>query len=518
MGQKTRGAIAAGHPKTVEAGQIIFELGGNAFDSAIAAVLASCVVESTLTSLGGGGFLLAHTQDHQDILFDFFCQTPHQKKPSDTLDFYPVDINFGGEVQRFNIGLGSMAVPGTLAGIFEVHQQLGRLPFHVVAEPAISYAENGYQVTPYNRLTFEILEPILTTLPESRKIYAPDEKLLQKGQTAYIKDFANTLRELIHQGSQSFYQGDIAHQLLKDCSSGGHLTLTDLSNYRVIKRHPLKINYRGYDLLTNPPPSSGGILIAWTLKLWNKISFNQIKLGSSQHLQLLAESMSWTNQARKNSYDNYIYHNRIIEQFLSQENLENYQFKLQNSINKWGSTTHISVVDSNGNAASVTNSSGEGSSYVIPNTGIMLNNMLGEADLNPFGFHLWPCDRRISSMMSPTIILRQGKPAIVLGSGGSNRIRTAILQVISNLLDFNCSLDEAISRPRVHWENNIFSMEPLEECDQSYKLTLPEATQVIQWTRPSMFFGGVHGVKCNGNGEMEAIGDPRRAGMGIVVQ
>ncbi|ACK64607.1 gamma-glutamyltransferase [Rippkaea orientalis PCC 8801] len=515
MGQKIRGAIAAGHPKTVEAGQIIFELGGNAFDAAIAAMLASFVVESTLTSAGGGGFLLAHTEDNQDILFDFFCQTPRDKKNSDILDFYPVDVNFGGQIQTFHIGLGSIAVPGTLAGIFQVHQQLGKLPFHVVAEPAINYAQNGYEVTPYNQFTFELLEPILTVYPESRKIYAPNNQLLTTGELSYNYDFVNTLNYLIEKGVKEFYQGEIAHQIVKDLSIGGYLTLEDLSHYQVIRRKPLKINYRGYELLTNPPPSSGGILIAWTLKLLEKFPLNQIKFGSHQHLQLLAEAMYLTNQARKKSYDNNIHHPNIMADFLSQNNLHYYQMQLEDVVNKWGSTTHISVIDSQGNAASVTNSNGEGSSYVIPNTGIMLNNMLGEADLNPLGFHSWPSDRRISSMMSPTIILREGKPEIVLGSGGSNRIRTAILQVICNLLDFQFSLSDAVANPRVHWENNIFSLEPMPENNHLDQLKLPESTQIVQWSEPNMFFGGVHGVS-DRNNSIEAIGDPRRAGQGMI--
>ncbi|MEA5532937.1 gamma-glutamyltransferase [Crocosphaera sp. XPORK-15E] len=516
MGEKTRGAIAAGHQKTAEAGQIIFELGGNAFDAAIAAMLASCVVESTLTSIGGGGFFLAHTKERQKILFDFFCQTPSQKKQIKDLDFYAVNLDFKGASQVFHIGLGSIAVPGTLAGIFEVHKQLGKLPFHVVAEPAIEYARNGYQVTKYNRVTFEILEPILTGSKNSQKLYAPDGNLLETGENAYIKDFANILEELIKKGVQEFYQGEIAHQIIRDVSPGGHLTLEDLSQYCVIKRHPIKFQYRGYEILTNPPPSSGGILIAYCLKLLENYPINSLEWGSKKHLEILAQVMALTNEARKMNYDNYVYQNNIVENFLSQENLEKSHKKLEKTLNKWGSTTHISVIDQEGNAASVTNSNGEGSSYVIPNTGIMLNNMLGEADLNPLGFHTWESDRRISSMMSPSIILKEGKPEIVLGSGGSNRIRTAILQVISNLLDFNLPLENAINCPRVHWEDNIFNLEPMSQLGNFESLDLPPETQIVPWQEPGMFFGGVHGVKYGEAGTLEGFGDPRRAGVAIV--
>lgn len=516
MNRKTHGAIAAGHPKTAQAGQLMLELGGNAFDGAIAAMFASFVVESTLTSSAGGGFLLAHTQDKQSILFDFFCQTPRVKKPIEEIEFYPVSINFGGATQTFHIGRGSVAIPSSLMGLFEVHQQLGNLPFSTVIEPAIDYARNGYEVTSYNRVTFEILEPILRASTESKKLYLSNNQLLKIGERAYVKDFANVLEELAKKGIQEFYQGDIAHQMLQDMKEGGYLTQKDLTHYSVIKRKPLQINYRGYKLLTNPPPSSGGILINYALKLLETVDLKDYEFGSQNHLQLLATVMAVTNDARKINYDNYIYDENIISQFLSQENISHSQDQLQRTINKWGSTTHISVIDEHGNAASVTNSNGEGSAYVIPNTGIMLNNMLGEADLNPLGFHRWPCNDRISSMMSPTLILKEGKPEIVLGSGGSNRIRTALLQVISNLLDFNFSLEDAINQPRIHWENNLFNLEPREPLITIENLQLPPDTQTILWEELSMFFGGVHGVRRKENNSLEAVGDLRRSGFGMV--
>jgi gamma-glutamyltranspeptidase / glutathione hydrolase len=510
MNQKTRGVIAAGHQKTAEAGQAMFALGGNAFDAASAAILTAFVAESNLASAAGGGFLLAHTQDKRDILFDFFCQTPLYKRPAQEVDFYPINVNFGsgGEIQTFHIGLGSIATPGGLAGVWEVHRQLGKLPFEIVAQPAIDCARNGFIVNNFNNFTFNLLEPILTRYPESRQIYAPDSQLLTAGQTCYMKDFAATLTELARYGIKTFYEGEIAHQLAKDLSEVGYLTLEDLGNYRVIARKPLKINYRGCELLTNPPPSSGGSLIAFALKLLETLDLSQIEFGSRQHLEILARVMYLTNEARKDRYDTRLYDEKIEQHFLDTKYLENYQ-------NKLGSTTHISVLDRDGNAASVTVSNGEGSSYIIPGTGIMLNNMLGEADLNPLGFHNWKCDRRISSMMSPTIVLRDGNPELVLGSGGSNRIRTAILQVISNLLDFNLSLEQAVTSPRVHWENGIFSVEPLSVPDAIARSRLPEATQVVLWQEKNMFFGGVHAVRHAPNGEMEGIGDVRRQGVAL---
>ena len=207
---QTRGVIAAGHQKTAEAGREMFALGGNAFDAAIAAVLASFVVEPTLTSAAGGGFFLAHTQDQQNILFDFFSQTPRSKQPPQNLDFYPVDVNFGGENQTFHIGMGAIAVPGNIAGVFEVHKRLGKLPLKEVAQPAIDYAKNGFRISPFQGFCFQLLHPILLAQAESRKIYAPGGKLLTAGEMCSMKEFAATLTHLVNDGVAEFYRGDIA--------------------------------------------------------------------------------------------------------------------------------------------------------------------------------------------------------------------------------------------------------------------------------------------------------------------
>jgi gamma-glutamyltranspeptidase/glutathione hydrolase len=263
--------------------------------------------------------------------------------------------------------------------------------------------------------------------------------------------------------------------------------------------------------LTNSPPSSGGILIAFALELLSKVDLAGIRFGTSQHLQILAEVMRLTNVARKDGYDNNLYQTDVENIFLSATHLAQYQHQLTDNIKKWGSTTHVSVIDEEGNAASVTSSNGEGSSYVIPGTGIMVNNMLGEEDLNPQGFHQWQENMRISSMMSPTIVLKDNRPEIVLGSGGSNRIRTAILQVISNIIDFKMPVDMAVNSPRVHWENDVFNLEP-GFSEEATKALLPSTSKSVLWNKKNMFFGGVHSVMENSEGVISSAGDARRNG------
>ncbi len=406
-----------------------------------------------------------------------------------------------------------------MAGFFHVHKKLGRLPLKVVAEPAIHYAREGVKLNKFQQYCLTLLEPIMTRDKDAKKIFAPQGKLLQTGETYKMTDLANTLELLVREGEDVFYR-EFAKIIAKDCrQKGGYLREDDFLNYQVIERKPLEVTYRQNKFLTNTPPSSGGALIAFSLKLLESQDLSKFKQSDYQYLQILSLVMEITNQARRDGYDSQLYDNDIIQKFLSSKHIQKYKLKLQNNINKWGSTTHISVIDKKGNAASMTTSNGEGSSYIIPGTGIMMNNMLGEEDLNPHGFHKWLPNKRISSMMSPTIVLdKNNQIKIVLGSGGSNRIRTAILQVILNIIDFKMKVSQAVEAPRIHWENNVFNIEPgfpeltIEKL-QNYTQTKKD--QFIKWSKTNMFFGGVHTVSKKENGEISGVGDIRRSGVSL---
>ncbi|MBU6230141.1 MAG: gamma-glutamyltransferase [Cyanobacteria bacterium REEB459] len=516
-----RGAVAAGHVLTAEAGAAMLRQGGNAFDAAIAAAFTACVTESVLTSLGGGGFLLAHTAAGHNVLFDFFCQTPESNPPPSQLDFFPIQANFGDTTQEFHVGLGSMAVPGSVAGYIDIHRQLGRLPLKTILAPARHWATRGITVGSFQAYCFEILSPILTASAAAQAIYVPGGKLLGPGDRLYLGAFADFLEALAQEGSDLFYQGDLAHRIATDCErQGGYLRLADLQSYRMIAREPLAVPYRGGLLLTNPPPSSGGTLIAFALKLLADALVPNLEHGSPGHVATLVEVMRLTNLARQDGYDSHLYQPGIADQFLSPAHSHPYQQQLKTAlqgVNKWGSTTHISAIDTEGNAVSLTTSNGEGSSYVIPGTAIMVNNMLGEEDLNPRGFHQWQPNQRISSMMAPTIVLHQGKPSLVLGSGGSNRIRTAILQVVSNVLDFGFDLDRAVHAPRLHWERGALHLEAGYDRPSLQAQGIGTAEDCTWWQASNMFFGGVHAVAVGADGSFTGVGDRRRNGACVIV-
>ncbi|WP_204138225.1 gamma-glutamyltransferase [Halomicronema sp. CCY15110] len=508
-----KGVVAAGHALTAAAGAEILRQGGNAFDAAIAAVMTAWVTESVLTSAGGGGFLLAHTRDGHNCLFDFFSQTPRSNRLSQAPNFYPIYANFGDTVQEFHIGLGSMAVPGAVVGLLHVHERLGKLPLAAIAEPAIHHAQQGVTVNPFLAYVYELLDPILTATEAAKAMYTQDGHLLTAGDTLAMPDFAKTLKLMVEQGAAVFSEGAIAQQIDRDCrAAGGYLTLADMQQYRVIERQPLSLAYRDTTFLTNPPPSSGGTLIGFALKLLEQLDWGGTPPGSDRHLACLSQVMTLTNTARRHGFDHCLYDPDVAAAFLQQAHLQPYQATLAERVNRLGSTTHVSVIDREGNAASVTTSNGEGSSYIVPQTGMMLNNMLGEEDLHPHGFHQWAENQRISSMMAPTMILQNGQPELVLGSGGSNRIRTAILQVIANVVDFGMPLEQAIAAPRIHWERGTLHLEPGKNLPLTALNNLPDTDTVIPWQQQNMYFGGVHAVGVDAQGDLHGAGDARRGG------
>lgn len=516
---KHKGAVACGHPQTAEAAAQILNQGGNAFDAVIAAHLAACVTEPILSSLGGGGFLTVHTEQGQNIVYDFFAHTPRDKKPLADIDFYPITADFGETTQEFHIGMGSIAVPGSIRGLFEIHRDFGSLPLSIIAEPAISLAKQGVEVNPFQAYILDIIKPIYQhddTCFNTFKSLLPnaEKQLIQSGEILKLPDLANSIEALVTEGDQLFYEGDIANSIVKACNeNGGLLTRTDFENYKVIKREPLALTYQHARIYTNPPPSSGGILIAFALELLKSVEPGELRNQSAPYYELLKRVIQLTNDARMNITSDSS--PGLGNHMLENDFLDRYRKEVVNQFAFNRGTTQISIIDAKGNIASLTTSNGEGSSFIAPGTGIILNNMLGEEDLNPGGFNQWHENQRISSMMAPTIFFDKQGNACSIGSGGSNRIRSAILQVLVQLIDYRQNLTDAIEAPRIHYENSLLNLEQgVTEKDKLDEIWKDE--QVKLWNSKNLFFGGVHAVRLTEQG-FEGKGDPRRGGVSIIL-
>lgn len=513
-----QGIISAGSKYTAQAGADILKAGGNAFDAALGAMLMSCVAEPALTSAAGGGFMLCRQGGGgKKTLFDFFTQTPKKKAKTDDLEFYPIEFNYGDAIQVFHIGLGSVAVPGFLRGVFHIHGRLGRMPLTELARPAIDAAKSGLVVTRHMHYCMNLVKPVIQASERGRELFADGKAMKKPGMYVRMEHFADALEHLAREGDEEFYRGEIGQKLVKDASEkGGHISMDDLEGYQVIEREALSFYYRHYRVFTNPPPSSGGTLIAFLLKMIEKLDCNKAGFGKHMHLSMLANAMKTTASARKNGFDGRIHEKEIAKSFLGKTFMRDYEKQMYQMAQKIGSTTHLSVADKDGNIASVTTSHGEGSGYIIPGTDIMCNNMLGEEDLNPGGFHQWPEDTRITSMMAPTLVEKNKKPILALGTGGANRIRSAIAQVIINHLDFGMSLEEAVEAPRLHWDLGRLDVEHGFSPADVEKILIDD-TQVVPWTNKAMFFGGTHCIGMDADGGLTAAGDSRRAGTVIAV-
>ncbi len=515
-----QGAIAAGHIETVRAAEITLEEGGNAFDAVMAAMVAASVTEPVLSSMGGGGFLLAAPANSSPVLYDFFAHTPARRAPEEGRDFKPVVCDFGATQQEFHIGRASIAVPGAVRGLFEVVQDLGRMPVRRVVEPAMALARDGVIINDLQARIFQVVGGIYMSTPESRSLFASTkdcEQLIAAGEVFANTAFVDAMDAIVHEGDDLFYRGEISARIDADCQMGGALRRADLEAYRLIRREPLEVHYRGATLVTNPPPSSGGILIAFALLLLEELDLSDLPFGSHGHMSKLIHAMELTQQARIESGLNLHQEGDPEHALLSADLLGGYRRQILNKPASRRGTTHISVLDKDGNAAALTISNGEGSGYIVPDTGIMLNNMLGEEDINPRGFHQWQPDNRLSSMMAPSLLLQADGHVTALGSGGSNRIRTAILQVLINLVDYKMPLEKAISAPRLHLEGRRLDIEAGFDRDISEEVASVFEDARI-WDEQNLFFGGVHGVQHEPDtNNMWAAGDRRRDGSAIVV-
>jgi gamma-glutamyltranspeptidase/glutathione hydrolase len=487
MREVGRGIVAAGHPVTAEAGAQALRRGGNAVDAAVAAMLASFAAEPLLTGLGAGGYMMVAGGDFEPALLDFFVEAPPPPEAGRGAELEAVDVSFGDAVQVFYIGPASCGVYGAPAGVCEAMSRWGSLSLEELAEPAAALAREGVALNAGQAYVAQILGDLLRSTPECTALWAPTGHILREGELIRNPELADALVRLGREGDAPFYRGDVAAAVCAWLAArGGSITVEALAGYRAVVRPPLEVRYRDRLVLTNPPPAAGGILLAYALAL----------LDGSPPPPTLGALVAAMEAAQRER----------TPQFLDGLEDEGFQQRFMGS--RLGATTHISVLDAQGGACSVTATNGEGSAVVVPGTGMHLNNVMGEEDLSPFGFHRHPPGRRMPSMMAPTVVLLDGGVELVLGSAGSNRIRSALLQTIVAAVDHGLDAEAAVRSPRLHFERDIVYHEPGIDARQL------EGREVVEFHELNLFFGGVQAVQARG-GEMVGAGDPRRGGVAV---
>jgi gamma-glutamyltranspeptidase/glutathione hydrolase len=452
-----RGAVAAGHPLTAEAGARVLAAGGNAVDAS----------------------------------------------------------------QVFRIGAASVAAPGSTAGLEAAHRAYGSLPWRRLVEPALELARGGFEMTPEQAHLHLILGPILRRTDEGRRVYGRGGGSLRAGARVRRDDLAQTLELIAAEGAAAFYRGDLAAAIVAHVrDAGGTLTRNDLDAYRVIRRRPVLARYRGHDVLSNPPPSSGGVLIAYGLGLLDRLGEHEA--GSAEAIARLVEIAREQARARNApEFGRDLVRGGLARRLLADAAVRAAVARIRRRLAApaeaaaAGGTTHVSVVDAAGNAASLSSSIGSGSGVVVPGTGVHLNNMLGEHDLVLAGAGARP-GSRLTSMMAPSIVLRDRRPRLVVGSAGSARLRGAILQAVVNVVGHGLGVREAIERPRVHAEDAVVHCEGGHGAAELDRLEA-WGYELARWRERNLFFGGVSAVEIRADGSLAAAGDPRRGGHGTVV-
>ncbi|MGI9197122.1 MAG: gamma-glutamyltransferase [Candidatus Nanopelagicales bacterium] len=477
-------AVAGGSATTVDAAVAVLQAGGNAVDAALAAGFASAVGEPTLSSLGGGGFLLVADPGQDPVVLDFFVDVPGLGGTPREPHIDTLRVTYGSDAQQtFHVGWGTVATPGCFTGYLDAHRRWGRLPLADICAPAIRAAREGVHLDAVQIEFIEVIGAILQLTSASDELYAAP----RAGQPFRNPAYADLL--------EGIARGDIAdpadppfgEALVEAMSAnGGLVTMQDLRSYAPVLRRPIRAR-RGSgdtaaDIWTNPPPSFGGSIILEALGCTPPH-----RDAASLWPALVAEIRAATRRRRQHDLD--AGRTQVIR-----------------------GTTHVSIVDADGRVAALSVSNGSGSGTVVQ--GVSLNNMLGEEDLNPAGLHALPPGTRMGSMMAPTMVRTAEGAILAAGTGGSERIRSAISGVIARCLDLGYAVPDAIAAPRVHPGEGLLDLEPGLAEEVLWAL---RAEPVREWAQPDLYFGGVHAVRRAPDGSVEAIGDVRRGGAVAVI-
>jgi gamma-glutamyltranspeptidase/glutathione hydrolase len=517
--------IVASSDQSANAGADIIRAGGNVIDAAIAAAFATSAGEPSITSLAGGGVLIHRDAERRSVeVYDLFSNAPGLGEAPASPDFAGIDIHFpeGDVIQTFHIGRAAAAVPGTLGGLCALLRSRGRLGLGEILAPVVRFLEDGIEIQDYQVACFRYVEGILRLSRLGReKFFGADVELLGAGETFSNPLLAKTLKDLAGcrpDEIDNWLEEKINRPVLDEFgpAAGGRITSEDLESWRPEFRAPLEFSFSGAKIFTNPAPSFGGPSIRHTLDLLIEAGVTGTAAGSPARYEKLAAVFRSVSELR--AEDPLI--------LTRDDARERFSERLGRNLDgpgiadggpepaAPGSTAHISVIDAEGNAAAITLSHGEGNGCELPGTGILMNNFLGEEDLFPAGLGSFIPGQRLSTMMAPTIIEHPSGAVSVLGSGGANRIRTAIAQVVCGLVLDGLEPAEAIEQGRIHVENGILSAESFSIPGGAGNLSgaLQHARELEEFNEPGLFFGGVHVAHRKPDGALVGGGDFRRNG------
>lgn len=473
--KSTVGMVVSTHSIANEIGAKVLSDGGNAIDAAVAVGYALAVVHPAAGNLGGGGFAVIHTAKGENVSLDFREVAPKAA----SRDMY---LDAKGDVvpDLSTEGYLAAGVPGTVAGMSELLARYGTKPLKELIEPAVYYAENGYKVNARQEESFRGKKEVFEKFASSKKYFLKTNGDTYKEGDIFIqKDLARVLRLIADNGPDAFYRGEIAEIIAKDMkANGGIITQEDLAAYKPVWREPVRGVYRGHEIISMGPPSSGGTHIVQMLNILEGYNIGKFGFGSAQAVHYMAEAMRYAYADRSEYMGDPDFVKIPLDKLTSQKYAGEIRGNIaankaaksvdvkpgQYMIKEGNNTTHYSVVDKWGNAVAITYTINDsyGSGTAVDGAGFLLNNEMDDFSVKPGVPNIYglvggdanavATGKRPLSSMSPTIVLKDGQLFLVVGSPGGSRIITTTMQVIMNVIDHKMNLREAVEAPRVHMQ------------------------------------------------------------------
>lgn len=530
---KGNGMVVSSQRLADEIGQDVLDKGGNAIDAAVAVGYALAVCHPNAGNIGGGGFAIIHTAEGEDIALDFREMAPGRS----TRDMY-LDKDKNVIPGASTLGYKCAGVPGSVAGMSAMLDKYGTMKLKDLLAPSIEMAEKGFKVSKnFARTMKEVGAERFTPYPAAAKYFLhKDGSLYQEGETFVQKDLAKTLKRIADKGPDDFYKGKTAELIEKDmAANGGLITKDDLAKYKAVWRDPSETTYRGYKIVSMSPPSSGGIIVAEILNVMENADMNKLGFQTPESIHVMVEAMRQAYADRSEYLGDPDFVNVPVAKLTDKAYAKDIYSKIEQDkatpseeihpglgpLNEGNQTTHYSVVDQNGNAVSVTYTINDwyGAGAAIKGAGFLLNNEMDDFSIkagvpNMYGVvggdanAIEPYKRPLSSM-SPSIVSKDGKIYLVLGSPGGSRIITTVLQVISNVIDHKMPLNEAVAAPRLHmqWKPDEIRIEPLNNLSADTQKRLEQMGYKLS---EKSYMGDVNAIIIDpSTGEISGSHDPR---------
>lgn len=475
----SKGAVVSAHPLASMAGLSMLKKSGNAFDAAIATQLALAVVYPGAGNIGGGGFMVAHLKNGKNITLDYREKAPGKA----SRDMY-LDTAGNPLLNLSQDGHLAAGVPGTVAGLF-ASMKYAKLPFKTLIQPAIDLAEKGFAITASQADSFNSTKKEFLALNTSPVAFVKETDW-KAGDILIQTDLANTLKRIRDNGEKGFYEGETARLIVAEMQKGkGLISLEDLKAYQAKERTALDFNYKGYQIITMPLPSSGGIILEQMMKMIEKknIASMQFQTAASVQLMTEVERRAYADRAEFLGDPDFVkvpVKTMVSDEYLTDRMKDFVPGKAGNSkttgagmIKESEETTHLSVIDAYGNAVAVTTTlnGGYGSRTVVSGAGFLLNNEMDDFSIKPGVPNMYGAignaknaiepGKRMLSSMTPTLVLKNGSPYLVVGTPGGTTIPTSVYQTLVNMLEFNMSAEDAVNKPKFHhqWLPDIISVE-----------------------------------------------------------